>query len=127
MAGVSKPRKHLSADALVALVRARFEKMRDPRPGKVAIPLADAVMSGFAMFALKDPSLLAFDQRRRDDNLRSLYHLNCVPSDTQMRAILDQVPPDDVRPAFISSDPCWSGPACTAIPQPAAPLSAWRP
>jgi Transposase DDE domain len=100
MAGVSKPRKHLSADALVTLVRARFEQMRDPRPGNVAIPLADALMSGFAMFALKDPSLLAFDQRRHDDNLRSLYHIGCVPSDTQMRAILDQVPPDDVRPAF---------------------------
>jgi hypothetical protein len=100
MDGVTKPRKHLSADALVALVRARFEKMRDPRPGKVAIPLADALMSAFAMFALKDPSLLAFDQRRHDENLGSLYHIACVPSDTQLRAILDQVPPDDVRPVF---------------------------
>jgi len=100
MAGLPKPRKHLSADALVALVRARFEKVADPRPGNVAIPLADALMSAFAMFALKDPSLLAFDQRRHDGNLRALYHIGRVPSDTQMRDILDRVEPDPLVPAF---------------------------
>jgi hypothetical protein len=32
-------------------------------------------MSAFAMFSLKDPSLLAFDDRRRDpnDNFRTIY------------------------------------------------------
>lgn len=35
--------------------------------------VSDALMSAFAMFALKDPSLLTFDQRRRADNLKSLF------------------------------------------------------
>jgi hypothetical protein len=100
MVGAFKPRKHLSADGLVALVRARFARLCDPRAGKPAISLADVLMSAFAMFALKDPSLLAFDQRRNDHNLRTLYGIERVPSDTQMRAIVDQVPPEDVRPAF---------------------------
>jgi len=100
MAGTLLVRKHLSADALVALVRSSFANVADPRPGRPAIPLADALMSAFAMFALKDPSLLAFDQRRHDDNLRSLYRIGRVPSDTQMRAILDQVPPEDLRPSY---------------------------
>jgi hypothetical protein len=100
MAGTLLVRKHLSADALVTLVWSSFAHVADPRPGKPAIPLADAFMSAFAMFALKDPSLLAFDQRRHDDNLRSLYRIGRVPSDTQMRAILDQVPPEDLRPTY---------------------------
>jgi hypothetical protein len=100
MVGTLLPRKHLSADGLVALVRSRFEILADPRRGKPTIALADALMSAFAMFALKDPSLLAFDQRRGDENLHSLYHIDRVPSDTQMRAILDQVPPEQLRPVF---------------------------
>jgi len=100
MAGSLLARKHLSADALVALVRTRLATVADPRPGKPGIRLVDALMSAFAMFALKDPSLLAFDERRHDDNLRSLYGIERVPSDSQLRAILDLVPPADLRPAY---------------------------
>lgn len=100
MAGSVYARKHLSADALVGLMRSRFERVADPRPGKGVIPLADVLMSAFAMFALKDPSLLAFDQRRLDENLDSLYQIHRVPSDTQLRAILDLVPPESLLPAY---------------------------
>ncbi len=100
MAGTLLPRKHLSADALVACVHNAFQHLPDPRPGTPAIPLADCLMSAFALFALKDPSLLAFDQRRHDANLRSLYHIGHVPCDTQMRDVLDLVPPEQLRPAF---------------------------
>ena len=59
-------------------------------------------MAGFAVFALKDPSLLAFDQRRRDDakNLQMIFHVEHVPCDTQMREILDSVDAEALRPAF---------------------------
>ena len=58
-------------------------------------------MSAFAMFSLKDPSLLAFDERRSDSmNLKKIYHLKEVPSDTQMRTILDNVNPANIRPLF---------------------------
>jgi hypothetical protein len=93
-------RKHLSADSLVALLRSRFEKLTDSRSGVPTISMADAVMSAFAMFSLKDPSLLAFDKRRDDENLEALYKIKRVPSDTQMRVILDPVPPEELRPAF---------------------------
>ena len=66
-----KLRKHLNADALFNLVRSDFEKITDHRPNNIKIPLADALMSAFAMFSLKDPSLLAFEERRSEDtNLR---------------------------------------------------------
>src|ERR1700683_1504909 len=99
MAGLSA-RKHLSADALVGLVHSSFARVADPRRGKGVIPLTDILMSAFAMFALKDPSLLAFDERRHDDNLHSLYRIVRVPSDTQLRAVLDLVSPEAIRPAY---------------------------
>src|SRR5208337_168069 len=74
----------------------------DPRSGEVEIPLADALMSAFAMFSLKDPSLLAFDHRRHNpnDNFRTIYGINRVPSDSQMRDILDPIDPADLRVPF---------------------------
>jgi hypothetical protein len=59
-------------------------------------------MSAFAMFALKDPSLLAFDQRRHDpnDNFRTIYGIDRVPCDSQMRATLDPLEPSGLRPLF---------------------------
>ena len=93
-------RKHLSADSLVALLRNRFAKLPDSRSGQSPISMADAVMSAFAMFSLKDSSLLAFDKRRDDKNLEALYQIKRVPSDTQMRVILDPLSPEELRPAF---------------------------
>jgi hypothetical protein len=97
-----KARKDLSADALFRLVRSGFDAIDDSRAKPADIALGDALMSGFAMFALKDPSLLAFDNRRQNpnDNFRTIYGIRRVPSDTQMRAILDPVDPAVLRPLF---------------------------
>ena len=58
-------------------------------------------MSGFALFSLKDPSLLALEERQRTDaNLKRIFGLEQVPSDTQMRTILDEVDPENLRPLF---------------------------
>jgi hypothetical protein len=100
MPASAQVRKHLSADALVAALRRRFATIHDPRPGPPVIALADALMSAFALFALKDPSLLAFDQRRHDGNLPRLYHIQRVPCDTHLRGILDPLPPEELRPAY---------------------------
>ena len=99
----SKASKNLSADSLFHLVRSGFREIPDSRSNPV-IPLGDALMSGFAMFSLKDPSLLAFEDRCQDpndnNNVRSIYGIQSVPSDTQMRTILDSVDPLLLRPLF---------------------------
>jgi len=94
--------KDLSADSRFRLVRNRFDCVAAPRAAAVEIPLGDALMAAFAMFSLKDPFLLAFDERRRDpnDNFRTVYGIDHVPCDTQMRTLLDPVNPDDLRPLF---------------------------
>src|SRR6266850_2606117 len=68
-----KERKHLSADALFRLVRSGFDTIPDHRSTDTEISLTDALMSAFAMFSLKSPSLLAFDTQRAEGNLRTIY------------------------------------------------------
>ena len=97
---VDNPRKGLSADALFTLARKGFERIHDHRPADVEVSLADALMSAFAMFSLKDPSLLAFDERRNDENLKSVYHIENIPCDTHLRTTLDPLDPELLRPLF---------------------------
>jgi len=97
-----KLRKNLNADALFRSVKEQFNGIADHRTSGAEISLADALMSGFAVFSLKDPSLLAFEQRRiaGDSNLNSIFNINTIPSDTRMREILDEVEPGSLRPSF---------------------------
>jgi Transposase DDE domain len=95
-------RKHLSADALFRLVQSDFARLPDYRVGDTEIALADALMSAFAMFSLKAPSLLAFDKERAEGNLHTIYGIARVPCDTRMREILDPISPKWLRPAFKS-------------------------
>jgi len=95
-------RKHLSADALFRLIHNDFARCPDYRVGDTEIALADALMSAFAMFSLKAPSLLAFDKERAEGNLHTIYGIARVPCDTRMREILDPISPKWLRPAFKS-------------------------
>jgi Transposase DDE domain len=93
-------RTHLSADALFDLLRTDFAAIADHRSGDTSISLTDALMSAFALFSLKAPSLLAFDKERTEGNLRRVYGIERVPCDTAMREILDPVEPESLRPLF---------------------------
>ena len=95
-----KLRKHLSANALLSKLQSGFADLADHRSGDVDIALSDALMSAFALFSLKSPSLLAFDKERTEDNLQRLYGIKRVPCDTSMREILDPVEPESLRPMF---------------------------
>jgi hypothetical protein len=97
-------RKKLSASGLFKLIHAGMEKMKDVRADNQTVSLADATMSAFAIFSLKEPSLLAFDERRSSDqNLKRLYGIKTVPCYTQMRTILDEVDPEEIRPIYLFS------------------------
>jgi len=98
-------RKHLNADSLIELMRKDFQKIPDHRAGNSKISLDDALVSALAMFQLKDPSLLAFDKRRQEEpeNLHTIFGITDIPSDSQMRAILDQVELSSLRAPFRSA------------------------
>jgi hypothetical protein len=94
-------RKKLSASGLFKIVHAGLEKIKDVRADNQKISLADAMMSAFAIFSLKDPSLLEFDEHTAtDENLKRLYEIKTVPCDTQMRTILDEVDSEGIRPCY---------------------------
>jgi hypothetical protein len=107
--GVHSVEKHqLSAKGMLAKVRSTFNQIPEPprstRGVKSEIPLSDCLMSALAVFGLKFPSLLQFDQQCDVDivkhNLKTLYQVERAPDDTNMRQRLDKVDPRSIRPAF---------------------------
>ena len=103
----AKFRKGLSMPGMVAEMRRCFERMEDAVSGR-GLKLSDCLMSGVAMFSLKYPSLLRFDQdvrglgepSAREENLRSLFGVGRAPSDSRMRERLDEVDPSSLRRPF---------------------------
>ena len=97
-----KVRKHLSADSLIAMTRKEFQQIQDHRADNSQIALDDILMSAFAMFSLKDPSLPAFDKRRQEEpeNLHTTFSITDIPCDSQMRTTLDPMDPARLRSAF---------------------------
>jgi hypothetical protein len=100
-----KVRKQLNADALFTSIRQKFETIPEFRTGKIDISIPDALMSSFAMFSLKDSSLLQFDNRRQNpaesQNLKGIYGIDVVPSDSRMREIGDEIDPNKyIAPVF---------------------------
>lgn len=83
---------------LLKLVRKSCNNIEDHVGREVKISLPDCIMSGVAMFEFKYPSLLQFDKDGRADtmlahNLKTLFKVNNVPSDTYFRERLDPVEP----------------------------------
>ena len=99
-------RKSLCADALISMVYRQFQKISDPRKFSTkkpsSISFTDVLMSGLAVFGLKFPSLLQYDQHREDldNNLKALYRVDHFPSDTYLRERLDELDPSFIRPTF---------------------------
>ena len=75
-----KTRKHLSFDPLIRQIRLRAKLLPDARNGAdCTYSVADAVMSGVAMFTLKELSLLAFQERRNDVNMKNIFRILSSP------------------------------------------------
>jgi len=83
----------LQIDALHNYLAKQFRGFTDKRDDNLSITMQDALMSGYAVFSLKDPSLLQFNNKRtaREENLRTVYKVKKAPSDSGMRDILDEV------------------------------------
>ena len=100
-----KEKKSLSTAGLLKNVRKVFDNMPNKKRDNT-IGISDCLMSALAMFSLKAPSLLAFDEQKQDKivshNLRTLYGVKNIPCDTYMREVLDEVDPKDIRDCFLS-------------------------
>jgi hypothetical protein len=97
-----RPLKSLTLETIVELLATTFGEVEDSRAAsQLSYPLHDTLMSGFALMFFQHPSLWQFQramqQKRRRCNLQTVFGVQEVPSDTQMREILDGVEPEPLR------------------------------
>lgn len=95
----------LSGDSMLQSIRGQFKFVKDHRdPSRIQFALSDILMSGFSIFCLKFSSLLQFEdemrKEKRASHLAPIFKLVNVPSDTQMRSVLDEIDPEELAPVF---------------------------
>lgn len=79
--------------------------MPDIRTGKNSVyELSDVGMSAFSVFFTQSPSFLSHQRdmklRKGRCNAETLFHLNELPSDNQIRNLLDSVSAEHVQPVY---------------------------
>lgn len=86
---------------MIETVQSVFKKV-SCTTSKGAMPIQDCLFSGLALFSLKYPSLLQYDQDRDliATNLKNLFGVASLPSDTYMRERLDEIDPQQLRRCF---------------------------
>jgi hypothetical protein len=87
---------HLRFPGIRRVLLKHFSRIADHRDTeKVSHQLQDVCMSVLAMFCFQDPSLLEFQKRTRAPtlgaNLRNLWGIESIPSDWQMRTVMDEI------------------------------------
>src|SRR5215475_15103405 len=92
----------ITFDELMETLSEEFARLPDHRRANSSYELADVLRSAFAVFSLKSPSLLAFKEltRQEEKNLKAIYQIRSIPSDTQMRTTLDPLSPAPLRTLF---------------------------
>lgn len=97
-----RPLKSLTLEAIVDLLTTTFGTLADGRAAmQLRYPLHDTLLSGFAVMFFQHPSLLQFqramEKKRQRCNVQTIFGVHEIPSDTQMREILDAVKPAALR------------------------------
>lgn len=100
-----KTPKNLTHASLVECLSQSFMNVPDIRQeAKTDYTTHDVLMSGFACMFFQDPSLLEFQRElekiERRNNLQSLFRLQQIPSDTQIRDVTDTVSSDLFRSVY---------------------------
>ena len=100
-----KIKKHLSFGALIELFSGILKRISDHREkSKVQYSIEKVFMSAFAMMFFQDSSLLQFQRNMeihyRQNNLRTLFKVDSIPKDNQMRNVLDAVDSKEIAAIF---------------------------
>ena len=79
-----------------------FDKVQDRRRENSSYKLSDALKSGYAIYSLKYPLLFHFRQKSEAEerNLKTIYGIRDIPSDNELRKILDGIPSEELREVF---------------------------
>lgn len=95
----------LSFRALLAILTDVFRQLPDARTGEnTQYTICDAVLGAFSVFFMQCPSFLAYQrdvQRRKGgNNAQSLFGVDHIPTDPQIRNLLDPIAPLHLRAPF---------------------------
>ena len=96
----------LGFDQFIGELDAVFSQLPDVRKPSPNLRYAvrDAALGAFAMFFSQSPSFLSYqqglEQREGRNNARSLFGVSQIPSDHQIRNLLDVVAPSCLAPVF---------------------------
>ncbi len=89
---------------LVEYLRSVVERFPDERTGDTLYSMADAALGAFSVFFTQSPSFLDFQRTlqvaKGCNNASSLFGITQIPSDNQIRNLLDPVPPSAVLTVF---------------------------
>src|SRR5690606_309685 len=90
---------NLTMDRLIEVVRQGLVGLDDPRSKILQYSFHDLIMSAYALFLLKYPSLLRFETQgdTQRTNLMTLFGIEKVCSDAQLRKVLDLIDPNPLR------------------------------
>jgi hypothetical protein len=97
--------KPVKFQMMLGQVRHVFEKVPEVRTGRnTHYGLADVGLGAFSVFHMQEPSFLAYQQHMQEregrNNAKSLYGIKDIPSDGQIRNLLDAVNPSYLREPF---------------------------
>jgi len=97
-----RPLTSLTFEAFRDLLSSVFRQIPDQRdPSRITWEMPAVLMSAFAMFFFQHPNLLEYQRRMKkksgQSNLERIFQVEDIPSDTQMRAILDGAPTEPLR------------------------------
>ncbi len=97
----------LTFSNMVGHLRKVTTALPDPRVGtgpNTRYTMQDAALGAFSVFFTQSPSFLAVQktlaQRKGRSNAETLFQMNAIPCDNQIRKLLDEVAPDHLFPVF---------------------------
>ena len=97
--------KRVKFQDMLASLRCSLEAIPEHRTGRnMRYEIVDAGLGAFSVFFLQSPSFLVYQQQMRQcqgqDNAKSLFGIEEIPSDGQIRNLLDPVDPSLLRESF---------------------------
>ena len=95
----------LDFDSLMTKLQQRLEILPDHRNGKnISYSIKDAALGAFSVFFSQSPSFLAhqraMEKSKGRSNAGSLFQIEKIPSDNQIRSLLDPITPRQLYPVF---------------------------
>jgi len=100
-----KPVVNLSFERLMGHLRSVIEEFPDSRTGaNTRYTIEDAALGAFSIFFTQSPSFLAFQnamqKKKGKNNANTLFGVQRIPCDNQIRILLDEVSPSHLFPVF---------------------------